>query len=45
MIWLLYNWYLLDRKLCGSQHQSGHGGEEKKPFPSPARNQTLIIQP
>jgi len=31
-------WYPLDRRQGGSQSQSGHGGEEIKSQPAPARN-------
>jgi hypothetical protein len=49
MPWLLYlqgkcPWYPLDRRLGGSQSQSGHGGEEKN-FQPPVGFEHLIIQP
>jgi hypothetical protein len=49
MPWLLYplgkcTWYQLDRKLGGTQSQSGCGGEEKNSQPLPGL-ELLIIQP
>jgi len=32
-------------KVWWPQSQSGPGDEEQKPFPTPARNQTLLIWP
>jgi len=51
MLWLLYSWgespqYPLDRSLGGPQSQSVHGGKDKEnPFPTPASNVILVIQP
>jgi hypothetical protein len=37
-------WYPLDRRLCGPQSQSGHGGKLKNSQPLPGI-ETPIVQP
>jgi hypothetical protein len=49
MLWLLHPqgkspWYPLERRLCGPQSQSGHGGEEKNSQTLP-RIKPPMIQP
>jgi hypothetical protein len=40
--WVVSPWYPLDRRLCGPQSWSGHGGEEKNFQPLPGLEPPII---